>query len=169
MIPLPVLPAIPWGRLGIGVGVLAGVLLYALWQGAERRADKWQSRSERLQRALGEAEMEKGRREAEARRIAQETKERHDEEVATIRADAARLRLQGPGAARCAPVLSSPARPGGQGPAKPDAPGPALPPDDRAAVPWPWIVQRAEAHDALRSEVVAWRDWHKRLSESWGK
>lgn len=101
--------------------------------------------------------------------IAAELRSKNDEESRRIAAAAERLRLRGPGKAAC----PDPARlPGGAGRhgapgGAADAAGPDLPADQRAAVPWPWLVDRAESHDALRAEVLNWREWHRRFTEEW--
>jgi len=91
----------------------------------------------------------------------------NDEKQAAIAADADGLRVSGPGKARCPAIPASPGN--GTRPAKPDAPGPALPPGDRAAVPWPWLVQRGQEHDQLLAEVQAWRTWHDEVLKVWPK
>lgn len=99
------------------------------------------------------------------------TKHLGDDHEKTIRDNAARaddLRLHRPGqasAAYCRPGGDTriSVLPGGQieTPAQPDAPRPAMPAEDGfAIVPWGWLVQRAEEHDALLSEVTTSRLWH---------
>jgi hypothetical protein len=44
-----------------------------------------------------------------------------------------------------------------------------VPPDDLAAVPWPWLVQRAEQADLNRQEVLTWREWYDRMVKDWPK
>ena len=90
-------------------------------------------------------------------------KEQHREEIDRISRDADALRLRGPGKARCRPApIAASGRDEGHG--EPDVAGPEVPPDDRAAVPWGWLVQRAEQFDANRAEVLAWREWHRKLN-----
>jgi hypothetical protein len=92
-----------------------------------------------------------------------------DEKAHTISADADALRMRGPGAARCTnpPRAPAPGRsdaPGGGA----DAPAAGVLGSDWAAVPWQWLVAGAEICDLNRNEVVAWREWHNRLTASAG-
>lgn len=90
-----------------------------------------------------------------------------------IAAGADALRVRGPGKAACL----NPATPGASryvAPAgKPDAAGPDVPAGDGeallAAVPWPWLVDRAEQCDLNRAEAETWRAWHRQLEEAWKK
>jgi hypothetical protein len=59
---------LPWGRLGLGIGLLAGVLLVGLWQGAERRADKLQTQVIKWQREVGKLTEAGQRRQSETKR-----------------------------------------------------------------------------------------------------
>lgn len=104
-------------------------------------------------------------------RIATEMRKRNDEENRAIARAADALRLRGPGAARCAGPALLPASPGGHGtaPAGADAAGPGMPPEDRAAVPWGWLVSRSEEHDMLLAEARGWREWHARFTAEWAK
>lgn len=96
-------------------------------------------------------------------------KERADAQNARIAADAAALRLRGPGKATCpgntviagAPVRSEPS-------ASTNA-GSPLPADDRAAVPWSWLVNVIEEHDQMRSKLQAVEDQHAQLEKAWPK
>lgn len=89
-----------------------------------------------------------------------------DEKNRADAADAAGLVQSGPGKARCPSVPKSPG-----GPVTPPADngtaGPALPPDDSAAVPWNWLVTRAQEHDQLLNEDQAWRDWYAQVLKMW--
>lgn len=110
-------------------------------------------------------------------RIAQETRTTNDKENLSIHAAAGSLSVRGPGASRCRPVgdPALPAARGGNGtaPSLADASASAMPvPDgesDLSAVPWTWLVARAEESDLDRAEVIAWRDWYKRESAEWDK
>jgi hypothetical protein len=105
--------------------------------------------------------------EKQTAQISKQLRDRTDEENRRIAGDADTLRLRGPGKAVCPAFPSGPSN--GEGPTKPDVAGPALPPDDRAAVPWGWLVQRSEEHDQLLNEVRAWRDWHEQVLKVWPK
>lgn len=151
---------------------LAAALLYAFaigWyngkiEAAEKRgAERAYASVERQAREL--------ERKANAlnAKIAAALKEKNDVENRRIAADADAHRLRGPGAARCAgPALIPPAS-GGHVAAggRSDAAGPGMPAEDRAAVPWSWLVDRAEQHDLHRAEVLAWREWHRRFTAEW--
>jgi hypothetical protein len=134
-----------------------------------------QRHSQKVEQQLGKATAELTRvdreaREAEARgkQLARQIKDRTDEENRRIAGDADAVRLRGPGKAVCraAPAAASGHEPvGGNG----DASRPQVPSDDRAAVPWGWLTDRAEQSDLNRAEVLAWRDWYRRLVENWPK
>jgi hypothetical protein len=108
-------------------------------------------------------------RAAEANRqskiITKQLEEARDEQDRRITADAKSLLLRGPGAARCAPPV--PQGPGSANPANPNAPGPQVPSDDRAAVPWNWLVNRGKGHDELLNYVIKDLEWHRRMEETW--
>ena len=44
---------IPWGRIGLIVGLSAGLVLVGLWQGAERRADKLSNQLVKARQEIG--------------------------------------------------------------------------------------------------------------------
>lgn len=99
-------------------------------------------------------------------KISSEIRSKIDETNRHIAARADDQRVRGPGAARCP---APPAASGGHDEAsgKPDATGPGLLAEDSAAVPWPWLVERAKQCDLNRNEVLAWREWHERVLEAW--
>jgi hypothetical protein len=117
-----------------------------------------------LKRIDGEARAAKERGD----KLAKELRDRTDEENRRIAGDADALRVSGPGKAVCRPAPTA-ASGHEEGRGNGDAPGPQVPSDDRAAVPWPWLVARAEQADLNRAEVVAWRDWYSRLVAAWPK
>jgi len=150
-----------WKYATGALGVLA-LVLFVLLQGerihsakVEKRAAYYRSELVRLTAELDAANV----------KIAAEIRRRHDEEARRIAAGADALRVSGPGRAAACP----PATPGGHQPpgGAGNAPGPEMPPGDRAAVPWQWLVARAESADLNRSEVLAWREWHARLNAEW--
>lgn len=113
---------------------------------------------------------EKARKEAEAKgnAISKKIRSETDANARTINSRADNERLLGPGLARCAVPPTAARRPepaSGNG----DDPGSQVSEGDSAAVPWPWLVQRAEQADLNRNEVLAWREWHRRLTEEWLK
>lgn len=109
------------------------------------------------------------RKNAELADAAAKIRKANDEENRRIAADAHDLRLSGPGRAVCNPQPAATA--GGRVESAPvaDAAGSALPSDDRAAVPWGWLVVRATEHDQLRAEVDSWHTWYARLVAAWPK
>lgn len=132
-----------------------------------------QRHSAKVERQLGKATAELTRvdreaREAEARgkQLARQIKDRTDEENRRIAGDADAVRVRGPGKAVCrpAPAAASGHQEAGR---NGDAAGPQVPSDNRAAVPWGWLTDRAEQADLNRAEVLAWREWYSRLVDSW--
>jgi len=106
--------------------------------------------------------------EKQTAQISKQLRDRTDEENRRIAGDADTLRLRGPGKAVCPGVPTSPS---GHEQAAPDTnvAGPSLPTDERAAVPWDWLVQRAQEHDELLNENKAWRDWRDQVLKVWPK
>jgi hypothetical protein len=97
-------------------------------------------------------------------------RKQNDETNARIAGDADDLRLRGPGKARasCQPSAAA-GQPGAAGHELPDAAGSGAAAadglSDFAAVPWGWLVGRAEQADLDRAEVLAWRTWYARQAE----
>lgn len=93
-----------------------------------------------------------------------------DEKAGRISATADALRVSGPGkaSARCPSV---PAASGGHvaEPGTSDVAGAGVSQDERAAVPWGWLVSHAQTCDLNHNEVIAWREWHSRVLEAWPK
>lgn len=118
---------------------------------------------------------------ADGREIAKQTDERTSEIATNIRSKtdetsgriAARAddqRLRGPGKARAScPAVPAAAGERPEAGRDSDAAGPGLPAEDRATVPWEWLVRRAATCDLNRAEVLAWREWHQRVLEAWPK
>lgn len=99
---------------------------------------------------------------AKANAVADKIRSKSDDQARAIAADANTLRVSGPGKARACPAAApSGRREAASGEA--DVAGPEMPSDDRAAVPWQWLVQRAETCDLNRGEVLAWREWYEKL------
>lgn len=149
---------------------LCALLLVQHFQLADARHDRDSYKSQRdyYKGEIDKADAAVRRAMTDFKKIAKELKDRTDEENRRIAGDAGSLRVSGPGKAVCRPA---PAPPGGhvQGGSKPNAPGPSLPPDERAAVPWGWLTDRAQEHDQLRAEVQTWREWYDRLVKEWPK
>lgn len=144
---------------------LAGLCILLWFQRNDARSDaaRWEKQYHSLQTQADKIKRE--RDEANAK-VSEEIRKRTDEENRRIAAGADDLRVSGPGRSR---VACSPATPGGH--VAPngagDVAGPQVPTDERAAVPWQWLVTRAEQADLNRAEVLAWRDWYARLAEQW--
>lgn len=106
-----------------------------------------------------------------AEEISAKARELNSETNRLIIADARTVLVRGPGKAACL----NPATPGASRYVtpvrKPDAPRPEVPTGDGqpllAAVPWPWLVDRAEQCDLNRAEAETWRAWHRQLEEAW--
>jgi hypothetical protein len=105
--------------------------------------------------------------------IATEIRSKTDEKIRDSGRHADALRVRGPAAAACIdPRLSAgagghDATGGGSGPAVPGLPDQERP--ELIAVPFDVAVNRAEVDDANRLEVLAWREWHKRLTDTWAQ
>lgn len=149
---------------------LAGAILFAFavnWHSGKVRAFG----NERYQAGYDAAkgEIEALRRQVNQRNaeLAAALRSKSDEENRRIAADADNLRLRGAGKAAC--VARLPAAAGGHDEAgRPaDAAGPEMPAGEWAAVPWGWLVGRAETHDLYRNEALSWREWHKAFSAEW--
>lgn len=113
----------------------------------------------------------RARAEAIGAEISRNTREKNDEEARNIARSARDVLVRGPGEARCRPLDHSGVSAGGgeYGAAggRSDASGPGMPADELAAVPWPWLVGRAEQADLNRSEVLSWREWYARQFKAW--
>jgi hypothetical protein len=114
-------------------------------------------------RAYAAVERKARELEAKANATADKIRSKSDETARAIAADADIIRVSGPGKARCSPVPTPTSRREEAG-GKPNAAGPEVPTDDRAAVPWQWLVQRAEQCDLNRNEVLSWREWYEKLA-----
>lgn len=147
-----------WAWIALAGAVL---VLLAVWWHAGKK-DAFGDARYQAGYSARDAEITKLQREREAadRKLAEEIRRRVNAENARIAADANALRLRGPGRATC----PNPPRPGpGAGghdaaAAGADAARPALPAGEWAAVPWNWLVRRAEEFDRLLTEAKAWRE-----------
>lgn len=144
-------------------GLVAVLMLVILIQ----NRNHWKAKATELQTQINQAHDEAKNAEDAVAKLVKQLKDKSDEKNRRIAADARTLSVSGPGKAACHPAPVATGH--GAGPAKPDAPRPALPPDDRAAVPWPWLVQRAQEHDQLLNEVNAWRTGHEEVLKVWPK
>lgn len=136
--------------------------------GDERYAAGVKAEGERIAKKAAEI---KAKADAASSKITEHLRKKHDEKVVVITRSADTLRLSGAGKAACprGPVVSG--SPGRSEPASrgSDAAGPEVPSGDSAAVPWGWLVDRAEKCDLNRVEVLTWRDWYAKQSEAWAK
>jgi hypothetical protein len=156
-----------WQLGCIALALFAGVQTLRL-AAETRHSHKVEAQAQKLSQELLQIRDNARKAEADGNRISKQLKDKNNEDNRRIAGDAESLRVSGPGKAVCRPA---PAAPSGHiaVTAKPDAAGPALPPDDSAAVPWPWLVQRSEEHDQLLAEVEAWRTWHEQVLKVWPK
>ena len=152
------------GYISLGLAALC-LILFALLQMERAHSSKVEKRAQYYQSEIRRITAEF---EAESARIAAELRRKHDEEVRRIASGADGLRVSGPGRASAS---CPPATPGGLGPSSGtgNVAGPQVPPGDGATVPWGWLVNRAEQADLNRAEVLAWREWHARLTAEWEK
>jgi hypothetical protein len=174
------IPKAGWIALAIGLAVIAGLIWHHRAVGkhdAELTAKvtaqvnaRWEKATEDLrQKAIKLA----AKANATSRTITTKLKGQHDEEVRNIgrRADGQRLRGPGAAALNCGPGnpagLSSGAGRHVEGSAVADAGRPGLPAEDRAAVPWPWLVGRGASCDVSRAENLTWRQWHAQQAAAW--
>lgn len=124
-----------------------------VWAEVAVRAQQLKERADRLSSAVTEA-----------------IRRKNDETSGRIAARADDQRLRGPGKARAScPAVPAPAGERPEAGRDSDAAGPGLPAEDRATVPWEWLVRRAATCDLNRAEVLAWREWHQRVLEAWPK
>lgn len=142
---------------------------------AEKRGEAkanaaWQQRFDAMRARADET---RRRAEAASAKISKDVRRKNDQDNRDSAARARALSLSGPGAARCRPV-DHPGLSGGAGRyvapgGRPDAPGPQVPADDRAAVPWGWLVDRARQCDLNRAEALSWREADRRQRAEWEK
>lgn len=160
---------------GVWIAVAAAivVLLVVRWHAAKIEDLKTTSFNAGYAKAVDDGKKGVGKIEHKSTAITAEIRSKTDATIRDNARHADNLRLRGPAAAACIdPRL--PARAGGHVPTSGGS-GPALaglPDKERSellAVPFDQAVDRAEIDDANRAEVLAWRDWHKRLTDEWAK
>jgi len=162
------LKRIPW-QLYVAIAIVSAFGLLLIDRNHWKAADARDHATAVNYRRQLDAETEKNKAaEKQTAQISKQLRDRTDEENRRIAGDAGTLRLRGPGKAVC-PSVSTGSREHQQAAPKPDVAGPSLPTDDRAAVPWDWLVQRAQEHDELLNENKAWRDWHDQVLKVWPK
>jgi hypothetical protein len=168
---LKAVPAWAWKLLAVLALLAAGYLWHQHAAHKATAAAYAQGQADEAARIAKKALALKAKVDALTGKIAANIKERNDEENRRIAASADALRLRGPGKAICAAGTGLSSASGGSVAAggTGDAAGPYMPPEDRAAVPWGWLTDRAEEHDLERAEVVAWRTWYQRMVAAWPK
>jgi hypothetical protein len=178
---LATVPKPVWEAIAVVGYVLALIALHQHYANAAlKAADKagYERRASEDAAALVELVHREQTAETNGKAIAQETRSTNATENLSIHADAGAIRLRGPGAASCG-RLNHPAIPAASGgPVAPgdelsDAPGSAVPAGngqpDLAAVPFDWLVGRAEQADLDRAEVLSWRNWYQLQAAEWAK
>lgn len=162
------LPAWAWKALAVAAIIAAALLWHQHAAHKAINAAYHQGKADEAAAIQKRATELKAKIDTLTQRIAAQERVKNDEENRRIARDADSLRVQGPGHAAC-PRLPAAASRHAPSRADADAPGPALPPTDSAAVQWGWLVTRAEEHDALRAEVLSWREWYRNLAAAWPK
>lgn len=167
------IPPKVWLALGCALALLLGVLWH---HHAIRKHDaaliaannaQWQARLDALNAKIRAQD-------AQNAAMASQLRKANDEEHNRIAADAGSVLMHGPGKAVC-PRISSPSTPAsGSVEITPgsDAPRSSLSAgdgQDLSAVPWNWLVQRAQEHDDLLANEKAWREWYDNLVKAWPK
>lgn len=162
-----------WIGLAVVIAVAIAVVVHQRHANAQLEASYSagvQAEKTRLEKELADAraEAKRWREQYEQKSDALSALERtrHEEALRSNAALADALRLRGPGRAATCPGSSGAAglsvtagndgAPVGQS----DVEGRSVPSGDWAAVPWGWLVQRAEQCDADRDEVIRWRSWY---------
>lgn len=162
------LKAVPW-QVWAAIGLAVALWLGVQWHQHEAGQALEAAEKRGEDRAYANVEAKAKALEEKARELAQQIRSRTDETNRRIAGDADDLRLRGPGRAAC--PVAPPAGAGGRDEAggAGDAAGPQMPSGDRAAVPWGWLVDRAEQCDLNRAEALAWREWRRRYTAEWEK
>lgn len=117
-------------------------------------------------RAMKEVEARALELSKKAKLLSDNARKLNDAANTRIHSSATIIRLSGPGKAVC-PRVSATAGRSNQAGSGGNVTGPQVPPDNLAAVPWDWLVTRAEEHDLCRAEALSWRDWYKSQAELW--
>lgn len=120
------------------------------------------------------AQQRRAAAEAEAAAITKDLNNETQRLRARLAADAGRVLDHGPGAAACPGRLDHPGVSRGAGEQRSGARrGPAMDPlpagegQPLIGLPFAPTIALAANHDALRLEVLAWREWHRRQSKAW--
>lgn len=174
------IPPKGWIAIGVAAALVVGFFVHqrrahqALAEAyAHGEADSDAAWSKRLDDEHKAALRWKAQAEAKQSTISKETGARHDQDLHSIASRADDQRLRGPGraaAAGCGPGGAARLPAAGGGPVAPagaaDAALAGVPADEPLAiVPWNPLVAYGAEHDALLSEVKAWREWYARQAD----
>lgn len=166
---LKAVPTWAWVALAVAVTIFGACLWF------DHQIDAAREEGAQLERAKSAAAFNRlrvkadgirQRSEALSGKISTTLKGQNDETNRRIAADAAGLRLSGPGAAgaRCVDHSGVPAAAGepvaGRRAGHASA-AELLATDWHATVSWRWLVDRAEQCDLNRAEALIWRDWYE--------
>lgn len=177
------IPRWMWVTLAVVIAIVIASLVHqhyagkriaaAYAQGEQAADEKWQTAFDSMQAT---SETWRNRYQEQSLALTQYLGDQHAQTLRdnAVRADTLRLRGPGAAAARCGPGIATglPSLPGAAdgSSAEPDVAGSSVPSGDGfAVVPWGWLVQRAEEHDALLSEVTTARTWHTEQEQLWNE
>lgn len=160
------IPKWAWLALAIGIALFLGVRWYhnqihaAYDRGVIAERTQAKAAADRLKAEI----------DTKTRQIADLLRRKSDEQARHIAVAADDLRLSGPGKVsfRCSGSSTAPSgrnQASGQG----NAPRVEMPSEERAVLPWDWVVGQAERCDLNRSEVLAWRTWYQEIEKAWPK
>lgn len=160
------IPRWVWIAVAIVLAIVAGVW----WHGRQVKAFGEERFNAGYAQAVEDGKKRVRKVEQNSARVTTEIRSKSDEEIRRNASRADDLRLRGSGAAACV----HPGLPRGTGGHDQASGGtgasPAgVPQQDRISVPFDYAVDQAEIADANRIEVLAWREWHRRLTEEWKK
>lgn len=162
---LKMVPARVWKLLAIAAAIGLLIFLALRWHGGRVEQLKTTSFNAGYAKRVAEDTAEATARAARDVAITAPIRRKTDETIRNNARLADAVRLRGPGAA-AACIDAVPAGTGGRQPGagQADAAGAGLPDAQRIAVPFPWLVDSAERCDGNLAEVLAWREWHQRLT-----
>lgn len=160
------IPRWVWIALAVVLIIVAGLW----WHGRQVKAFGEERFNAGYAKAIEDGKKRVRKVEQKSTKITTEIRSKSDEEIRRNTRRADDLRLRGPGAAACLnsgipDSASGHDAAGGQ----PDASGARVPEQNRIALPFNYAVDQAEVADANRIEVLAWREWHRRLTDEWAK
>jgi hypothetical protein len=166
-----VLGAVPpkvWLALAIALAAFLGFLWHQHAAHKAINAAYQQGKADEAEHVRKQALELKAKADKVNAEIAAKIRSKNDEENRRIAGAADALRVSGPGRAVCARPPAAASGPQSASAAAAAA-GSEMPSADSAAVPWGWLVTRAEEHDQLRAEVLSWRSWYDQMVKAWPK